>query len=274
MRWLVCALAMVAALAFIPHASADDFDVLRGMLPVGPALFTNWSGFYFGGQVGYGGAGTDFSRATQEPVAYALRETTLQNEFTPSEWPVLGSAHQNLPNYGAFVGYNSQWQDLIFGAEANYSQMSLSMTAINTPIARRTPADSSGNTYDVYLDGKGSISNLYVGTLRARAGWALGNFLPYGFAGLAVGMANSLVSATVSGVEYPSGGGTPIPFSYTGSVSGNGQVMVGFDVGAGLDIALTPNLFLRGEYEFVDFAPPSGINISVNIARVGAGLKF
>ena len=48
MRWFICA---VAVLAFAPSAFAQDFDVLRGSETVGPATFTKWSGFYFGGQI-------------------------------------------------------------------------------------------------------------------------------------------------------------------------------------------------------------------------------
>ena len=42
-------------------------------------------------------------------------------------------------------------------------------------------------------------------TFRLRAGWVAGDFLPYGFVGAALGVANSAISATVSGVQYTSG---------------------------------------------------------------------
>ena len=48
----------------------------------------------------------------------------------------------------------------------------------------------------------------------------------------------------------------------------------GYTVGAGLDWALTPNIFARGEFEFVQFAPISNIAVSVASGRVGAGFKF
>jgi hypothetical protein len=41
-----------------------------------------------------------------------------------------------------------------------------------------------------------------------------------------------------------------------------------------LDWALTPNIFARGEFEFVQFAPISNIAVSVASGRVGAGFKF
>jgi opacity protein-like surface antigen len=35
-----------------------------------------------------------------------------------------------------------------------------------------------------------------------------------------------------------------------------------------------PNVFVRGEYEYVGFAPIWGIKTAVNTARVGLGFKF
>ena len=48
MRWGICAAVL---LALVPRAFAGDYDILRGSQPVGPATFTRWSGFYFGGQL-------------------------------------------------------------------------------------------------------------------------------------------------------------------------------------------------------------------------------
>ncbi len=84
-------------------------DILRGSQPVGPATFTRWSGLYAGGQFGYTNGNAPFSNATQSGIAYAFRETTLENEFNVSQWPTLGTANETAPSYGGFVGYNTQW---------------------------------------------------------------------------------------------------------------------------------------------------------------------
>ena len=68
MRRVICALAVLVFAS--PAFAADlDLDILRGSQPVGPATFTRWSGFYVGGQFGYGDANADFSSATQPLVA-------------------------------------------------------------------------------------------------------------------------------------------------------------------------------------------------------------
>jgi outer membrane immunogenic protein len=48
----------------------------------------------------------------------------------------------------------------------------------------------------------------------------------------------------------------------------------GYAVGAGLDWALTPNIFLRGEFDFDQFAPVSNISHALITGRVGVGVKF
>ena len=63
---------MLLILGMASPALAADYDlpILRGLQPpapvvtVGPATFTRWSGFYFGGNFSLGSATSDFSTAT------------------------------------------------------------------------------------------------------------------------------------------------------------------------------------------------------------------
>jgi opacity protein-like surface antigen len=269
MRWVVC---VALLLALVPRAFAGEYDILRGAQPVGPATFTRWSGFYAGGQYGWSDANADFSNATSGPVAYALRFTTLESQDSPSTWPVLGTADHGSSAFGAFAGYNTQWQDLILGLETNYQHTLVTLKAQNNPIARVVPAGSDTDT--VSITGSGSVSNLDFLSLRARAGWVLGNFLPYGFVGFALGRADIAVAANVSVLQCPSGGGACGSFSFDGSAGKSGELLYGFAVGGGMDVALTPNIFVRGEYEYTRFAPIANVLLTVTSARVGAGFKF
>jgi hypothetical protein len=61
---------------------------------------------------------------------------------------------------------------------------------------------------------------------------------------------------------------------FPGSAGRPGDLLYGFDVGGGMDVALTPNIFVRGEYEYTRFAPTSNVLITVSSARVGGGFKF
>jgi outer membrane immunogenic protein len=289
MRWVFCAL---FALGFASHAAAADFDipfppasqpnvdVLRGSLSVGPATFTRWSGFYVGGQIGLTNANADFSNSTQPLIAFALRDTLLQSDVAPSGWQVLGSTGVRTTSYGGFAGYNTQWQDLIVGMEANFNRAAFTLRSPVSPIGRTT-SDSAGNAYTVNVTGAGSLVGEDFATLRVRGGWVAGNFLPYGFFGLALGLANTSVSGAVSGVEYTSGtvgtcnASAPCsPFAYTNSSAQNNAILYGFTVGAGVDVAVTANIFLRAEFEFDQFNPPPGYFANIISGRVGAGFKF
>jgi len=268
------------ALLFAPSAFADDLSWLKAPPSVGVPVVNGWAGFYLGGQVGYSSASGDFSNTTQDPLAFVLRNLALESQVGPSNWQVLGQATHSHMSFGGFVGYNTQYEHLVLGVEANYNQANLSLTAPNFPISRLTSA--GGNTYIVNVTGSGSVTDLDFATLRARGGWAMGNFLPYAFGGLAVGHANVNIAATASGAENPQNqpcGASPptpacVPFSFTGTAGKNGEWLYGFTVGAGLDVALTKNVFLRGEYEFVQFAPIDKLQISVNTVRGGLAFKF
>jgi outer membrane immunogenic protein len=278
MRWFITVLSVLALPA---SAFAGDFDILRGMEPVGPANYQNWSGFYAGGQIGYGDASADFSRATAPIVSEALRVTTLEEEFSPSSWPVLGTNTDHKTMYGGFLGYNTQWQDVVLGVEGNYNVTQFAVVAPITPIGRITPADASGIPWTVNFTGSGSVQNIDYGTLRARAGYVLGNFLPYGFAGFAMGQAEFSVSssgyaegnAPASGPC--SGANTPPCYLVTwNKTNGQTSLLYGFTVGGGLDVAVTPNIFLRGEFEYTQFAPVNDIVLWVASARAGVGVRF
>lgn len=286
MRWVICA---AVVLAFAPSAFAadldDNLDVLRGTETVGPAKFTRWSGFYFGGQASYSDASADFSKATQPLLAFSLRELALEADDMPSAWPVLGSATSRSTGFGGFVGYNSQWQDLVLGIEANYTHSPFSITGASFPISRVVSAGS--NLYSVNIDGSGSLNITDYGSLRARAGWIFDNFLPYGFAGFALGRGSYTVTSFVSGQQSsatppavpvipcdPADVTTCVGYSYGNGTSKSGAFLYGYSIGGGLEVALTSNIFLRGEYEFIQFVPIANISASISTVRVGAGLKF
>jgi opacity protein-like surface antigen len=39
-------------------------------------------------------------------------------------------------------------------------------------------------------------------------------------------------------------------------------------------VAVTPSIFLRGEYEYIQFFGLSGQSFALNTARIGAGYRF
>jgi opacity protein-like surface antigen len=290
MRWVIVALFV---LNLAPRAFAADLDILRGSEPVGPAFFTNWSGFYAGGTFSYGNTSADFSSATQPLIHNSLLELQLENIVAPSQWPVLSSASVNAAGFGGFVGYNMQFQDLIIGVEGNYTHASATVRASNSPIIDRIVTAGSLQ-YTVNVTGSATLSPQDVGTLRMRAGYIVNNWLPYGFVGVALGRADYQITSCVYGQQDPTNVGAPtgcgqaqsfvgcatvahpscVNYSVPNSTTGKDVLIYGLSAGGGVDYAFTHNIFARGEFEYIQFAPIAHITASEINGRVGLGVKF
>lgn len=267
--WLLAVGSVDAAMA------ADLFDdsFLRGSFS---NPFTSkpvrWDGVNFGAHIGVGNLNTDFGTSTGSLVAYILRNSTLETEASPSSWTTLPSNTTNGRSYGAFLGYNYQWTELVLGFDLAYNRL-ISMDASASDSIRRIVTTSDAVQHDVTISAQSSLKLIDYATLRARAGYAFGQFLPYAFAGGAVGRFNYSNSATVTDIQTVGGVVQPA-FIQSGSDSKNGAIVAGFTGGLGMDVALLPNVFLRAEWEFVGFGKIGGILSNMNTGRVGLGARF
>jgi opacity protein-like surface antigen len=115
--------------------------------------------------------------------------------------------------------------------------------------------------------------------------------MPYGFAGLAVGRADVSRITTLAGSTKTV---TPPPTTGIGGVSipgvpvtglldlprdpqvqaQNGVIAYGFTAGLGMEVAVLNNLFVRAEWEFVEFPNISDMRVQANSVRAAVGLKF
>jgi len=193
--------------------------ILRGGYSETPPTYARWDGWSFGGEFGYSNLNADFTSAT---ATAALPKTT-----------------SNSPQYGGFIGYNIQWDDLVVGFEGAYDRQN-SLTA--------SVANAAASS---------SVKLIDYATFRARAGYAIGQFLPYAFLGGAAGRFNY---ATIEGTAQTSGR--------------DNQYAGGFTAGLGVDVAILPNVFVRAEYEYVLFSPFGDIRTNMNSARAGIGVRF
>jgi opacity protein-like surface antigen len=273
----VCALAGVLLATVSTEAAKADWlnDVgLRGSL--GSKGYVRWDGVNFGAQLGVSNMNTDFGNSTSGLIAYSLRNTEVEDQFSPSNWTTLPSNTTNGRQYGAFLGYNWQWDQLVLGMDAAYNRASSMTASAGDSIGRQvvTTPDNVNNT--LTITAQSSITLIDYATMRARAGYAIGQFLPYAMLGAAVGRFNYANTATVQNAGTPPSGSPIFPFDTTDiqSNSKNNAITGGFVVGLGMDVALLPNVFLRGEWEFVAFTPISGIRANLNTGRVGVGVRF
>jgi outer membrane immunogenic protein len=279
----LCLLAFVTqTLAFVTQTNAQDFETptLRGSSPFIPAApqYTRWAGFYAGGQIGLSSTEMNFAGATEGLIASLLLATALENEHHPSRWSVLGKEYPHGISYGVFIGYNVQFSDVIVGVDFHYNKSDFSATALPTPVTRGVSA--GGNGYALTIDGSASMQITDYGAARLRAGWIVNNFLPYGTLGLAVGRANITRSARAFGQENPNVPCGPSPvnncvaFDFSTIDSKGGHFIYGWAAGAGVDILLMPNFFVRVEFEYMSFTKAQGIQADIGTARAGAAYKF
>jgi outer membrane immunogenic protein len=256
------------AAAFAGDAVAADY--LRGSSYEAPSAASyNWAGVYVGGQ-----AGTAESLLAVDPIPRTvmtdpLVRPTIETPDNRTQWPALLRGDARAESYGAFAGYNSQWGDVVIGFELNYNHTSLRPRSTQpTLIVPTTGAPNYGT-----VDYSAEMRITDYGSARLRAGYAWNCFLPYLFAGLAMGRADLVRTAEV-GYVGPAPTTIPASLPYTDIETKNGALTVGYSAGVGLDVGLFPGVFVRGEYEFVQLNTIKGMTAQLNTFRAAAAVKF
>jgi outer membrane immunogenic protein len=154
---------------------------------------------------------------------------------------------------GIFAGHNYQVTRFVFGTEMDFSKSSI-----------EGPFELPGSLVACNTGAFKCASDInWYGTFRGRAGVAVGNFLPYATAGIAVAGVNT--AYTGPGLDT--------------SVSGLG---VGWVAGAGVEYAVMKNLDVRAEALHFDLSDVSSTVLGAKVAtdsqftvvRAGASVKF
>jgi opacity protein-like surface antigen len=235
-------------------AEAADLPFLRGSFTDG--LTTSrayWQGYYVGGQISYGSADSKLPSG----VNADMQATFLPPVGQTYNWLPLGQAHTLNGGYGVFAGYNSQWEDVVVGLEANYIHGGF-----------RGYSSSTGNTYNPDLSiatttySNAVVKNSDFGSLRIRAGYIMGCFLPYAYLG--AGFGSQTIERSVSAVPGPQ-----LP---PWTADSKTKLVYGYSAGLGVDVMLVGGLFARAEYEYQRVT--SNIETNINTVRLGVGYKF
>jgi opacity protein-like surface antigen len=272
----LCAVALVLA-AIVPSNGALADDFLRGTFS-GSAFkgYSRWDGFYFGLTANESIGHATFGSGTADLVAFILRDTAIENDGHVSQWNTNAPSSARMHGFGGFLGYNVQsGSNLYLGLEGTYTKLSSnSITSADTE--GRSFTEANGTTVaDVTVANSISVNLKDYATLRGRAGYSVGQFLPYAFIGAAVARGTLDRTVSVNGVERVNG-------VVTGQLNPNPTIdgdhtnfqRIGAAAGVGIEATILPNAFLRVEYEYALFSPVSGIKLNLQSARVGIGLKF
>jgi len=219
-------------------ASAADLTVPYEPVPAPEPAFT-WTGLYIGAHGGY--AWSDFSN---EAIA-------AYGDLKPDGWFGGGQA-----------GYNYQFaNNVVLGIEADVSfgdQKDSISAVIGDPLENAVTLD-----YAAKID--------TFGTVRARAGYAVDQFLPYVTGGLAwanaeLGFHNQIIAD----------GNVAVDLS-----ASDKQTFTGWTIGAGLEYAVTNNITAKVEYLYADLGSkdfdlgtPVSADITMQTVKFGLNYKF
>ena len=296
MRRFVLAAAMVGMTFGAQAADLPDLPILRGRLSAGSLNMAtrNWDGWYAGGQASYSAMNADFSKSVVGLTNFIFRDSVLQQPT--SEFGLLPKTTTQGTGFGGFVGRNWQWDDLVFGVEANYNyfnSLNTSTTGFNSlqivdPPGQVNPPGVT-TTYTVTLTGRSAVQLKDAIAFRARTGWATGDFLPYLFGAAVVGRMDvyrsvtsnvtrrdDVTSTDIFGVTTTTIGPTlPVPAqSQTLMERRSDAFVAGWSGGLGLEYCLWGGLFMRGEWEYVKFLAVKNTVVQANNLRFGLGYKF
>ncbi len=245
MRRFLLAAVISGVAAGAQAADMPDLPILRGGFTEGPAAATvNWQGYYIGGQGSYG---------TITSKLHSGSNSGLQSAFVPPAWQPSGQQlNGENGGGGAFAGYNSQWDDVVVGIEANYLHGGLRASS-------SSPGVTVVNNVTAVTNSNLTVQVSDFGSLRVRGAYVIGCFLPYLFGG--AGLGSQTVEGSLS--AYP-----PV-------VAWNAdktKLVYGYSLGFGVDIMLDRGLFARVEYEYLRVT--SNFDSNVNSVRAGLGYKF
>jgi high affinity Mn2+ porin len=239
--------ALVAFSAFALHdlsAAAGDLLTEKPLkAQTVPAAF-DWSGFYFGGHVGYAAGTSDWSA-------------------TNAAAPALNGSLDFFQIFDAFKGTGSYF----VGLQAGYNHMLPSRLVLGFE-ADMSPPNTIAGTQTISSTAIGQATYgekvLLSGTMRGRVGYAFDNdWLIYGIGGFAWTY-DRLTRTQLAGM--PLGGSADV-----GQTESALLWRLGWAAGAGLEVPLAPNWSAKLEYLFTDFGR-SGVTFPAGAQRFDSDL--
>jgi outer membrane immunogenic protein len=208
-----------------------------------PSSGHSWQGFYVGGLVGGANGKSDVATTTVFSTTGYFASSSVPAIITAG----AGTIKTNKATFGGTAGYNFHVGHVVFGAEGDYSSMSLSGTLSSGDTVYPCCAPT---TFAITQ----SIDTTWLATLRGRAGVTAGRALFYGTYGMAWTDLNYQSVFTDTFAAAHENGGLD-----------NTQSTVIW--GGGVEIWVNHHFSVKGEYLRAEFDPAS--TTSTNLTAGG-----
>jgi outer membrane immunogenic protein len=275
----------LAAPAFandLPTRAAQTPAATQAFAAVPPPVF-NWTGFYIGGNVGYGwgSARSEFD---------FLGATAFNGDGGPVT--VGRSSNSDKANLnGAIGGFQAgyNWQsspNWLWGLETDLQWSGAKGRGNSSDSASGILFGSGGhypNSYDINSNTDYTAKITWFGTARGRVGYAMDRFVIFGTGGFAYGNVKVEGSNTVT-VKQKGGFDMSVDFPTVTSMSGFSQSKVngGWTAGFGIEgVAWDPRWTWKIEYLYLDLGtlrvsegPPVKVSTKFTDNIVRFGLNF
>ncbi len=227
-RFTISACAGLLALAMASPSLAADLPRPAYKAPLYSAPGFSWSGFYVGINGGYGWGNTNWANTSG----------------TSADFDVKGWM------FGGTLGYNLQTGSWVWGIEGDWDYANIKGTGVSTL--------PTGLCTGVGCETK----NTWLGTGRARIGYAWDRFLPYITGGAAFGNVKMIRSSGVS----------------------DSDTKIGWTLGGGVEYAFMGAWSAKLEYLYVDLGKgecgvttcgvATDVEFKTNIVRAGLNYRF
>lgn len=234
----------LSAMALSGPALAADLPTRRAppvYVPPPVPVFT-WTGFYAGGQVGYG-FGEDralLNLAAGLPAGIAVPGGLPPVFYGSRPEGVIGGAH---------IGYNYQFGNGMFGGGGLVLGVEGSVDGSDNR-ATGDVGTALGAAFGVAGVPAGALTNTVrkdiEGSARGRIGIAVDRALFYATGGAAFAQFHSSYNVAL-GALIPGAAGIGL------NLGNYAHTRVGWTIGGGVEYAVTPNWTLRAEYRYTDF---------------------
>ncbi len=266
---------VLGVVSMATSASAADLPVKARPLAVSPAY--NWSGFYIGGNVGYGFGRVD-DESSSTLVATPLAIGPVPPPFlAPITIPFASSSRTAVDGVigGGQIGYNAQFNRWVLGIEADIQASDQKRNTSAFATFGAAPPSPGFGAFTVVTGTQTETVNTrldWFGTVRGRVGYTTGDLMWYGTGGYAYGQFKT--SVTQSSVVNIQSNFVPFPSTFTSAGAFNAsQNRSGWTAGGGVEGALWGTGWTwKFEYLHLDFDRVNYVFTTVGTGTVSSSV--